>query len=340
MWKHRSPNITALPPEVREVFDPPARISTEVVELRPNLLGHSIPKLIVLLVIGIACWPLVAAAQSKGALEKARPEIEKLISASGAEVVGLAVYDLETKQTLLINERISMHAASTMKLPVMMEIFRQSEEKKLSLREPIEVKNKFYSIVDGSDYRLNKDDDSDEEVYRRIGQKMTVLELMEHMITWSSNLATNLLIERVTPDKVMKLMAEVGASDIRVLRGVEDTKAFEAGKNNTTTAYDLMLLLRLIAENKFQSKRACEKMVEILMGQHFNEGIPAGLPTGARVAHKTGDITKHNHDAGIVYPAGGKPYVIVVLTKGIADHKRSSKLIADISHTVYSALKL
>ena len=293
---------------------------------------------ILLALLLLACFPSAPVfAQSKGLIEKIKPEIEKLIAASGAEVVGVAVYDLDTKQTLLINERVSLHAASTMKLPVMMEIFRQVEEKKLGLREPIQVKNKFFSIVDGSAYSLNKEDDSDEEVYRRIGQKMTVLDLVEHMITWSSNLATNLLIERVTPEKVMKLMGELGANDIRVLRGVEDSRAFEAGKNNTTTAYDLMLLLRLIAENKFKSKRACAKMVEILSGQNFNDGIPAGLPRMTRVAHKTGDITKHNHDAGIVYPLDGKPYVIVVLTKGIANHKRSSKLIADISRMVYQA---
>lgn len=285
----------------------------------------------------LAALAVTALAQSK--LDQAKPQIEKLISASGAEVVGVAVYDLQTKQTLLINERIGLHAASTMKLPVMMEIFRLVEEKKLRLGDPIEVKNKFFSIVDGSEYRLNKNDDSDEEVYNRIGQKMTVLELTDHMITWSSNLATNLLIERVGPENVMKLMTELGANDIRVLRGVEDSKAFQAGKNNTTTAYDLMLLLRLIAENKFKSKRACEKMVEILSAQHFNEGIPAGLPAATKVAHKTGEITKHKHDAGIVYPLDGKPYVIVVLTKGIASDKQSGKLIAEISRLVYLALR-
>lgn len=279
----------------------------------------------------------IALAQSK--LDHARAQLEKLISASGAETVGVAVYDLQTKQTLLINERVSLHAASTMKLPVMMEIFRLVEEKKLKLNDQIEIKNKFYSIIDGSEYRLNRQDDSDEEVYNRIGQKMTVLELVDHMITWSSNLATNILIERVTPEKVMSLMSDLGANDIRVLRGVEDSKAFQAGKNNTTTAYDLMLLFKLIAENKFKSKRACEKMVEILSAQHFNDGIPAGLPSATRVAHKTGEITKHNHDAGIVYPMYGKPYVIVVLTKGIENQRRSNKLIADISQTVYAALR-
>lgn len=271
-------------------------------------------------------------------LTRIRPQLESLIAASGAEVVGVAVYDLESKRTLFINERASLHAASTMKLPVMMEIFRRVKEKKLRLDEPVLVKNQFFSIVDGSEYRLSKADDSDEEVYRRIGQTMTIAELMEHMITWSSNLATNLLIERVSPDSIMALMKSLGASDIQVLRGVEDTKAFQAGKNNTTTAYDLLLLLRAIAEKKFLNDRACEAMLNILSAQHFNGGIPAGLPRSTRVAHKTGSITKHNHDAAIVFPPGRKPYVIVVLTRGIASEKQSSKLIADISRAVWQAL--
>ncbi|MDX2042284.1 MAG: serine hydrolase [Acidobacteriota bacterium] len=299
-----------------------------------NLLSFRAMGRAVFLLVMLA---VTAFAQSK--LEQAKAQIETVIAASGAEVVGVAVYDLQSKQTLFINEKVSLHAASTMKLPVMMEVFRLVEEKKLRLTDPIEVKNKFFSIMDGSEYRLNKTDDSDEEVYNRIGQKMTVLELTDHMITWSSNLATNILIERAGPENIMKLMAELGANDIRVLRGVEDSKAFRAGKNNTTTAYDLMVLLRAIAENKFKSKRACEKMVEILAAQHFNDGIPAGLPTATKVAHKTGEITKHKHDAGIVYPIGGKPYVIVVLTKGIESDKQSGKLIAEISRLVYGALR-
>jgi beta-lactamase class A len=134
-------------------------------------------------------------------------------------------------------------------------------------------------------------------------------------------------------------MRQLGAQDTRVLRGVEDAKAFRAGINNTTTAYDLMLLLRLLAEKKFLDGRACERMIEILSAQRFNEGIPAGLPTGTRVAHKTGSITGINHDAAIVYAPGRKPYVIVVLTRGLADAKRSDRLIAEISRLVYRALE-
>jgi beta-lactamase class A len=275
---------------------------------------------------------------SKQTLAAAKGPIAELISASGAESVGVAVYDVQTKETMLINERVRMHAASTMKLPVMMEIFRLVEGKKLSLGDPIAVKNKFSSIVDGSEFRLANTDDSDDEVYRRIGNTMTVLELVDRMITWSSNLATNLLIERVKAENVNKLMRDLGANDIEVKRGVEDSKAFQAGLNNLTTAYDLMLLLRLIAERQFLNERACQKMSEILSSQHFNDGIPAGLPKNVRVAHKTGNITRHSHDAGIVYLPERKPYVIVVLTRGIAEEPRSKKLIADISRTVYQTL--
>jgi beta-lactamase class A len=280
----------------------------------------------------------VVTTKAQSPLEKAKSEVEKLIAASGAEQVGVAVYDHETKQSLLINERAGFHAASTMKLPVMMEVFRRADRNKIPLNEPVVVKNQFFSIVDGSEYRLNKDDDSDQEIYGRIGQAMPVIVLVDRMITWSSNLATNLLIEKVKAENVAQLTRELGAKDIQVLRGVEDPKAFQAGKNNTTTAYDLMLLLRLIAEKKFLNGRACDKMVEILLSQRFNDGIPAGLPAATRVAHKTGNITKINHDAAIVYAPGRKPYVLVVLTKGIAEQKRSNKLIADISRVIYQAM--
>jgi beta-lactamase class A len=301
-----------------------------------------VPFLIILLVLILVPEPGADAAKTpqgaQSSLDKAKSEVEKLIAASGAEQVGVAVYDPETKQGLLINERASFHAASTMKLPVMMEVFRRSDRKKVPLNEPVEVKNQFFSIVDGSEYRLDKDDDSDQEIYGRIGQSMPVIVLVDRMITWSSNLATNLLIEKVKAENVTELMRELGAKDIQVLRGVEDPKAYQAGKNNMTTAYDLMLLLRLIAEKKFLNGRACDRMIEILLSQRFNDGIPAGLPAATRVAHKTGNITKHNHDAAIVYAPGRKPYVIVVLTKGIAEQKRSNKLIADISRAVYQAM--
>jgi beta-lactamase class A len=156
------------------------------------------------------------------------------------------------------------------------------------------------------------------------------------MITRSSNFATNTLISLVGADEVNRTMRSLGAARIQVLRGVEDGKAFDRGMNNTTTARDLAIILRAIEEGRATPPDATREMQETLLAQEFNEKIPAGLPPGVRVAHKTGEITANSHDAAIVYPPGRNPYVLVVLTRGIQDGTKSSRLIADISSLIYA----
>jgi beta-lactamase class A len=284
--------------------------------------------------------PPRASAQSRPRLDAARlkDKVQKLIGASDAERVAVAFHDLETGEEVMINSGESFHAASTMKVPVMMEVYLQAGSGELSLGDRLPIRNDFKSIADGSHYSLMPGDDSERTLYSRIGETETVRELVRLMITESSNLATNIVIERVTPQRVMGLMQKLGAHDIRVLRGVEDGKAYDRGLNNTTTARDLMIVLRSIAEGRVVSREASEEMVGILLAQKFNEGIPAGLPPGVRVAHKTGSITKMNHDAGIVYVPGRKPYVLAVLTRGIKDEARAHRLIADISRAVYEGV--
>lgn len=272
---------------------------------------------------------------SPGDLKK---KIEELVRASGAESVGVAFRDLSSGTEILINADASFHAASTMKVPVMMEIYRQAAAGKFSLDDFIPIKNDFVSIADGTRYSISASDDSEPTLYKKIGETETIRELMRLMIIASSNLATNILIERVGAARVMGLMKECGAVNIRVLRGVEDSKAYERGLNNTTTARDLMILLSRIAEGRAVSQKASDEMIKILLDQRFNEGIPAGLPNNARVAHKTGSITKANHDAAIIYLPNHKTYVLVVLTRGIEDENRAHKLIADISRAFYEEL--
>jgi beta-lactamase class A len=287
------------------------------------------------------CFPLLftpqpSVARGEGPIDSNK--IEELIQGSGAETVGVAFYDLAGGEEFLIKPDESFHAASTMKVPVMIEVFRQAKEGMLSLEDYIAIKNDFISIADNTRYSIAAESDSEQSLYKRIGQAETVRELVSLMINASSNLATNILIERVTAPRVMKLMEQLGAKNIRVLRGVEDSKAYQQGLNNTTTARDLMIILRSLAERRAVSSKASDEMVKILLEQKFNEGIPAGLPASVRVAHKTGSITRINHDAAIVYPTNRKPYVIVVLTRGIEDEKRAHKLIADISRAVFDSI--
>ncbi|HEX7937345.1 MAG TPA: serine hydrolase, partial [Gemmatimonadaceae bacterium] len=168
-----------------------------------------------------------------------------------------------------------------------------------------------------------------------VGTQVPVRDLLESMITRSSNLATNALIEIVGAQKANATAHALGAKNIRVLRGVEDNKAFDKGMNNTTTSRDLAVILAAIAQRRAASPKSCDEMVAILSRQEFNDAIPAGLPPGTKVAHKTGNITAVQHDAAIVYPAAGRPYVLVVLTRNIPDEKVAKTLIADLSRIVY-----
>lgn len=283
-----------------------------------------------LVLVAVAFVPALSFGQAE-----VRARLEEVIAASGAEAVAVAYFDPATGEQLLLRADEPFHAASTMKVAVMMEVFRHAQEGRLSLEDRLVIKNEFRSLADGSVFTLTAESDSDPALYEKIGHAVTIRELVRAMIVRSSNLATNLLIERVTAARVQELMEAIGASGMRVLRGVEDRRAFERGLNNTTTARALLVIFRHLAEGRILSRESCEEMVRILLDQEFNDGIPAGLPAGVRVAHKTGAISRIAHDAGIVYLPVGPPYVLVVLTRGVAEEPRANRLIAEISRLLY-----
>jgi beta-lactamase class A len=270
-----------------------------------------------------------------GAQQSLRTAIASRIAQDSAGVVGVAFRDLRNGDTVFILADSSFHAASTMKVPVMLEVFRQSELGALPLDRGVLVVNRFVSIADGSFYSLDPGSDSDSALYALIGSRVSARELTERMIRRSSNLATNVLIEMVGAANVNATASRLGANRIRVLRGVEDNAAYQRGMNNTTTARDLAILLNAIASPGVVSAKSRADMVEVLLGQEHNEEIPAGLPPGTRVAHKTGWITRVRHDAAIVYPPGREPYILVVLTRGIGD-PAARVLIADIARMVHA----
>ena len=275
-----------------------------------------------------------ASASPAQGLESVRGAIEERIGASGAEAVGVFVRDLAGTDSLLIGAHHRFHAASMMKVAVMIQVFRDADAGLIRLGGRVPVVNSFASIVDGSPYVLDPADDSDSTLYHRAGDRATVRELVDLMITVSSNLATNVLIERVGAARAQATAAALGADSIQVRRGVEDGKAYRAGLNNTTTARDLGVLFEAIARGRAASASACREMTAILERQRFNGGIPAGLPAGTRVAHKTGWITATHHDGGIVAMADGRRFVLVILTRGIAEERDSARLMADIATLV------
>ena len=267
-----------------------------------------------------------------------RARVEARIAQTAARGVGLYYRDLTTGDSLTVGSAARFHAASTMKIPVMIQLFRDRDAGLLSLDDSITITNTFRSIVDSTPYLLDVTDDSDSSLYKRLGQRASIRELIELMETVSSNLATNLLIARVDAKRANATAHALGADSILVLRGVEDGKAYRAGLNNTTTARDLGMLLAAIANGKAAPAASCREMLAILARQQFNEGIPAGLPPGTRVYHKTGWIGQVvYHDAALVEPVKGGRYVLVVLTGGIQKDEDSYALVRDLSRLVFDA---
>jgi beta-lactamase class A len=262
--------------------------------------------------------------------------IRSRIALEPAAIVAVSYRDLETGESLDIAADTVFHAASTMKIPVMIEVLKRAQAGAFALDQEILLVNQFASLADGSPFSLSVADDGDSVLYSKIGERVTVRELLRRMITRSSNLATNQLIELVGAANVTETAHALGARHLSVLRGVEDQKAFDKGMINTTTSADLATLLEAIEKGAVLSSSSSAEMRDILLAQEFNEKIPAGLPPGTKVAHKTGEITAVSHDAAVVYPPGRKPYVLVVLTKGIRDGKASGALIADISRLAWT----
>jgi beta-lactamase class A len=256
------------------------------------------------------------------------------VEASGA-TVGLYYRDLDRGDSLAYAAARRYHAASTMKVPVMVQVFRDRDSGLLSLADSLTVTSTFASIVDGSPYDLDMADDSDSTLYARVGGRAAIRELVELMITVSSNLATNMLITRVGAERANATAHALGADSIVVLRGVEDGKAYQAGRNNTTTARDLGRVLVAIADGRAASDSSCREMLGVLGRQRFNEGIPALLPVGTTVAHKTGSITALYHDAAIVTTPARRRYVLVILTRGLEEEKDAHRLVADLARIVF-----
>jgi len=267
-----------------------------------------------------------------------RDQLEELEEKSRARALAVAVHDLETGFDFRYRADRWFHAASTIKLAVLLGTFGAIHRGKLVPQSRLHVRNRFRSAYDGSSFRVLSERDADSEVQAAIGKTMRIGELARHMIVRSSNLATNLLLDLLGLELLQRTLDQQHLSGIDLRRGVEDELAFDHGINNRVTADGLVQLLRLIAEERAFSPDLSRGMLDILHDQEFRSGIPAGLPPDARVAHKTGEISTIAHDAGIVYLPHRKPYVVAVLTEWEPETAGRSPTIAAASYMVYEHL--
>lgn len=266
-------------------------------------------------------------------------QIAKIEEESGAKALGVALHDAETGLELHYKADRWFHAASTIKVPILLGVFAAIDRGDLLPHSRVHVRNRFLSVVEGVPFRVESGRDANSAVHNAIGKMMRVDELAYHMITTSSNLATNLLLGVIGPDSVNRTLKELDVDDgIELKRGVEDELAYDKGISNMVTADGLLRILVLLSEGKAFSPALSRRMMDILHGQEFNQGIPARLPKGARVAHKTGEISTVAHDAGVIYLPKRKPYGLVILTEWAPEGTGRSRTIATISHTIYEFL--
>jgi beta-lactamase class A len=279
--------------------------------------------------------PPVPSLRSPAELGERFAELQQL---AGARALAVAISDFETDAHFAYHGDRWFHAASTIKLAVLVGVYGAIHRGDLLPQSRVHVRNRFLSAYDGTPYRIRADRDADDEVHREIGRTMRVSELADHMITSSSNLATNLLLDLVGLDVIQRTLDDFHVEGIDLRRGVEDERAFQHGIINRATARGLVALLRLIEQERAFSAELSRVMLDILHRQEFRSGIPAGLPREARVANKTGDISTVAHDAGLVYLPDRKPYAIAVLTEWDPSTTGRSTTIAAASYLGYAAL--
>src|SRR6266478_7662940 len=263
-----------------------------------------------------------------------RNELEKIAGESKANAISVAVLDLESGFRFSLAGDRWFHAASTIKVAVLLAIFRATDEGRLRLDDPLHVRNRFLSAANGSPFRLSPASDGMPELYRAIGRTVKISALAEGMITASSNLATNLLLDFVGVEYARHVLRDAHVEGVELRRGVEDHAAHERRINNEATANGLLTLLSAVRGN-FLSSEGKQEVIRILLAQRFDSMIPAGLPAHAAVAHKTGEISTACHDMGIVYLPEREPYIAVILTEFDSEQDGRREIVAVISEAIY-----
>ena len=262
---------------------------------------------------------------------------ERIMNESKAVAYAVALQDYQDGFRFAINAERRFHAASTMKVAILLAIGKAIDEERIRPDDTLHVRNRFLSAADGSPFRIDAETDGYAALHRLIGRAAKISDLAEWMIVSSSNLAANLLLDYLTVEYVRKVLRAADVNGLQLRRGVDDTKAFEQNFNNETTAHGLVELFAAL-RGDFLSKTSRDRAINILLQQRFNSMLPALLPGHVSVAHKTGEISTACHDAGIIYLPEREPYILVVLSETTPDANGRREAIAKVSEAVFQVL--
>lgn len=210
-------------------------------------------------------------------------------------------------------------SASLYKLMVLVEAYRQASVGTLSL--------------DGQTITISDDDLADGGVETDSGTSLTVRDAIERMVTLSDNSCARALLQLLDTHNVNAAASSLGLADTRINTTLPEEE--RTADHNTTSAADLERLFTGLVQGTIVNAAASRSMLEVLARQQINDRLPAGLPDGTRIAHKTGNLDGIAHDAGVISTPFG-PRVVVVLTEDYADYTDVITLAAAVAHDAFS----
>ncbi|MCP1270869.1 serine hydrolase [Acetobacter cerevisiae] len=284
---------------------------------------------------GVVLLSPLATAASSAATEPLAQIMAKTVTKQPGH---FAVYAARSGQApdVCLNCDDLINAASTIKLFVLDAAYEAFTKGTLRPEDTITVHNHFHSLVGKGSFALEQKEDSYDPLYAQAGKSVPVSELLRVMIQYSSNLATNLMIEKLGVLPIRSVVKAQGLNGIVFGRMIEDFDANDQGIRNRVSARGLGDFLQKLDSGQIVGKAQSQSMIQIMLGQKFNDIIPPGLPAGTPVAHKTGWVDGVRNDAAIVTLTDGKRYILVVLTSDLPDEQAGIKVLNTLSHQAYT----
>jgi beta-lactamase class A len=237
-------------------------------------------------------------------------------------VLGVAILDLSTGQKYLLHADEVLPTASSIKIAILAELFRQAQQGKLKLGDLYTLEKT--DIVGGSGIA---------GALTPGVTRLTLRDVAALMISVSDNSATNVIIDRVGMENVNALLDSLGLTHTRLRRKMMDLKAAAEGRENMATPREMMILLEDLYRGKVLNKQLTEDFFNLL-SIHKESYIPRELPEDLRVANKPGELEGVRNDSGVVF-TGNRPYVISIMTTYLRREKEGGDAIIRISNAAY-----
>lgn len=236
--------------------------------------------------------------------------------------VSIILEDLKKKELVYeLNPQRVVPSASTIKILIMIEALSQILQGKYSIDEIVCIKEEdrvLYSIISELD-----------------GYCYTFKDLITLMIIISDNTATNVLIDLLGIDNINNMALKLGFKETRLRRKMMDFEAAKQGRENTTTAIDMAIMMKHIYNATIFDENMCNLALSILKKQKYKDLLTRYISEDLIVAHKSGDLANLNHDIGIFY-LPNTDYLLGVFVTDAENNNMSKHIIGKVSQTVYN----